>query len=481
MTSHRRLFKQNFSLSSPLFLGSLLGGLGDLTGTAGGLLDGLDDTNSNSLAHVTDGETTQRGVVSEGLDTHGLGRNHLHDGGITGLDELGVVLNRLAGTAVNLLKQLRELASNVGSVAVEDGSVTSADLTGVVEDDDLGVEGGSTLRGIVLGVTADVTTADFLDGNVLDVETDVVTGDTLLELLVVHLDGLDFSGDVGGGEGDDHAGLDDTGLDTADRDRSDTRDLVDILEGKTEGLVGGTDRGLNGVDGLDEGLTSDLAGLGLLLPSLVPGAVGGGLKHVVTVEARDGDEGNGLGVVADLLDEVGGFLDNFVVTILGPLAGVHLVEGDDELLDTEGESEQSVLTGLAILGDTSLELTSTGGNDEDSAVSLGGTSDHVLDEVTVTGGIDDSDLILGSLELPEGNVDGDTTLTLGLELVKNPGVLEGTLAEFGGFLLELLDSTLVDTTALVDHVTGGGRLAGIDVADNDDVDVSLFFLTHFDG
>jgi hypothetical protein len=30
-------------------------------------------------------------------------------------------------------------------------------------------------------------------------------------------------------------------------------------------------------------------------------------------------------------------------------------------------------------------------------------------------------------------------------------------------------------------VTGGGRLAGIDVADNDDVDVSLFFLTHFDG
>lgn len=339
------------------------------------------------LAHITDGETTKRGVVGERLDTHGLGRNHLDDGGVTGLDELGVVLNGLSGTAVNLLKQLRELASNVGSVAVEDGGVTSADLTGVVEDDDLSVEGGSTHRGVVLGVTADVTTADFLDGNVLHVETDVVTGDTLLELLVVHLDGLDFSGDVGGGEGNDHTGLDDTGLDTADGDRSNTRDLVDILEGKTEGLVGGTDGGLNGVDGLNEGLTSDLASLGLLLPSLVPGAVGGGLKHVVTVETGDGDEGNGLGVVADLLDEVGGFLDNFVVTILGPLAGVHLVEGNDELLDTEGESKQSVLTGLAILGDTSLELTSTGGNDEDSAVSLGGTSDHVLDEVTVTGGI----------------------------------------------------------------------------------------------
>lgn len=47
----------------------------------------------------------------------------------------------------------------------------------------------------------------------------------------------------------------------------------------------------------------------------------------------------------------------------------------------------------------------------------------------------------------------------------------------GTDLLELLDGTRVDTTALVDQVTGGGRLAGIDVADNDDVDVGLVFLT----
>jgi hypothetical protein len=46
-----------------------------------------------------------------------------------------------------------------------------------------------------------------------------------------------------------------------------------------------------------------------------------------------------------------------------------------------------VLTGLAILGDTSLELTSTGSNDEDSAIGLGSTSDHVLDEITVTGSV----------------------------------------------------------------------------------------------
>ena len=107
--------------------------------------------------------------------------------------------------------------------------------------------------------------------HVLDVETDVVTGDTLLELLVVHLDGLDLSGDVGRREGDDHASLDDTSLDTADGHRTDTTDLVDILEGETEGLVRRTNGGLDGVDGIEEGLTLDDTSLGLLGPALVPG------------------------------------------------------------------------------------------------------------------------------------------------------------------------------------------------------------------
>jgi hypothetical protein len=415
-----------------LFLGGLLGSLGDLAGLIG-LDNGLDDTDGDGLTHVTDGETTERGVVSESLNAHGLGRNHLDDGSVTRLDELGAVLGRLSGTAVDLLEELGELASNVGSVAVENWGVTSTNLTRVVQDDDLGVEGLSTLGGVLLGVTGNVATTDLLDGDVLDVEADVVTGNTLDKLLVVHLDGLDLSGDTSGGEGDDHTGLDDTSLDTTDGNRANAANLVDILEGKAEGLVGGTCGSVDGVNGLEESLTGGL-GLGLLLPALVPGAVGGSLDHVVTVETGDGHEGNVLGVVADLLDEVGGLLDDLGETGLGPLGGVHLVDGNDELLDTEGVGEESVLTSLAILGDTSLELTSTGGNDEDSAIGLGSTSDHVLDEIAVTGSIDNSDVVLGCFELPESDIDGDTTLTLGLELVKNPCVLEGTLAEFGGFL-----------------------------------------------
>ena len=72
--------------------------------------------------------------------------------------------------------------------------------------------------------------------------------------------------------------------------------------------------------------------------------------------------------------------------------------------------------------------TSSASDDKHGAVSLGGSSDHVLDEVTMSGGVDDGDVVLGGFELPERDIDGDTTLTLGLEFVQHPGVLERALA-----------------------------------------------------
>lgn len=182
--------------------------------------------------------------------------------------------------------------------------------------------------------------------------------------------------------------------------------------------------------------------------------------------SRDGDEGNGGGVVADLLDVGAHFLGDFLKTSLavGGLGGVHLVDSNDELLYTQGEGQQGVLTGLAVLGDTSLELTNTSSNDQHSAVSLkmntrmqirsksaarrslqesnphvgaycfylGGTSDHVLDEVSVSRGINDGHVVLAGLELPQSDIDGDTTLTLSLQFVQHPGVLEGALSHLNG-------------------------------------------------
>ena len=122
------------------------------------------------------------------------------------------------------------LACNVSGEAIKDGTVAVGDLSGVVEDNDLGGEVGHTGGGLVLGVRGDVSSLNVLDGDVLDVEANVVSGDSLRERLVVHLHGLDLSGQHVGGEGDDHAGLDDAGLNTTHRDCPNSSDFVDILE-----------------------------------------------------------------------------------------------------------------------------------------------------------------------------------------------------------------------------------------------------------
>ena len=145
------------------------------------------------------------------------------------------------------------------------------------------------------------------------------------------------------------------------------------LEGQPEGLVGGSGGGNDRVKSLKQGHTAGLALLPLHSPSLVPGHVFRGLDHVVSVPSGDGDEGDGDWVVADLLDEVLDLLLDFLKPGLavGGLGGVHLVASHDELLDPEGVGEEGVLPGLAVLGDASLELTGAGGDDENSAVSLG--------------------------------------------------------------------------------------------------------------
>ena len=92
----------------------------------------------------------------------------------------------------------------MGGMAIKHWGVASPDLAGVVQDDDLGVKGIGALGWVSLGVTRDVATTNLLDRDVLNVEADVITWHTFDELLVVHLDGLDFGGHTGGSEGDDH-------------------------------------------------------------------------------------------------------------------------------------------------------------------------------------------------------------------------------------------------------------------------------------
>lgn len=63
---------------------------------------------------------------------------------------------------------------------------------------------------------------------------------------------------------------------------------------------------------------------------------------------------------------------------------------------------------------------------------LGCARNHVLDEVPVAWSINDGDVVLGGLKLPEGDVDGDAALPLCLQLVQHPGIFKGALPHLEG-------------------------------------------------
>jgi hypothetical protein len=419
------------------------------------------------LFHVSDSESTERWEVGEGFDDHGLLGDEFDHSGISGFDEFGFFLSLLTGTLVDLVSDHGELAGDVRGVAIKNWGVSVLDLTGVVHDDDLGNEHLGVHGGYFLGVGGDVSSLDFVDGETSDVEADVVTGEGLIDLFVMHLDALNFSDLSHGGELGLATGLEGSGFDTTDGYGTDTSDLVDILDGESEGLVGGSLGGDESIESLEEE------------GSLVPGHVVGLFDHVITDPTGDGDEFDLGGVVSDLLEVVDEFVLDLLVSLLGVVDGfvVHLVDADDHLSDTHSLGEESVFSGLSVLGETGFELTFTSGDHEDGGISLGGTSDHVLNEISVTGGINDGEDSLGGLEFPESDINGDTSFTFGLELVKDPSVFERGFTLFSRFLFELGNGSFINTTAFVDQMSSGGGFTGVDVTDDDEVK-SIFLFSH---
>ena len=75
---------------------------------------------------------TQWWVLRKALHTHGLARDHVHNGSISRLQGLGIVFKLLTRAAVDLFFKLSELACDVCSVAVKHRGIASTDLTRVV-------------------------------------------------------------------------------------------------------------------------------------------------------------------------------------------------------------------------------------------------------------------------------------------------------------------------------------------------------------
>ena len=94
---------------------------------------------------------------------------------------------------------------------------------------------------------------------------------------------------------------------------------------------------------------------------------------------------------------------------------VHFIHTHDHLFHTHSERQQSVLTGLAISRNASLKLAGSGSDDEKSNIGMGGSSDHVLDEISVPRSINDGVAELWGVKVADCDIDSNTTISLGLE------------------------------------------------------------------
>src|SRR3954468_5320327 len=322
-------------------------------------------------------------------------------------------------------------------VAVVEGGMAAALLLG--QDVDLRRELGVGLDRARLG--QDLAALDLLALDAPDEAADVVAGLALLEQLLEHLDAGhdDLAGRLDADELDLVADLDDAPLDAARRDRAPALDAEDVLDRHEEGLV---DRALRGRDVRVDRVHQLLDGL----VGLVRGVVGrferlqrraADDRDVVTREVVLGQE------LADLeLDEV----EQLLV-----VDHVDLVEEDDHVRDLDLTGEQDVLAGL---GHRSVGR----GDDQDGAVHLGGSGDHVLDVVGVTRAVDVGVVAGVGLVLDVGDGDGDATLTLLGRVVDR---IEGAVL-----------GVALQREVLRDR-RGQARLAVVDVADRADVDVRL--------
>jgi len=115
-----------------------------------------------------------------------------------------------------------------------------------------------------------------------------------------------------------------------------------------------------------------------------------------------------------------------------------------------------MLSGLTILVEASLELTTSGGDDKATEVSESGTHDHVRDVVFMTWRVKDCILFCCCVDDGSAHLHSLTLCLLLIGAVHDVGQPPRVSTLVLRLLLELLNRSLVDDAHRVDQVTTDG-------------------------
>ena len=438
-----------------------------------------------SVKESNTGETLAR---LEGVDNQWLGwlkdnLSHLVSlKGVWGLHLLSSSL--LSDLPVNS----DDLASRASATNESDWRVSWLGLSWDIKSLNLGSEVLDWLQGGVRLQDHDISgTWEVVLVKSLDVHSDIVSWSGLLGTLVVHLDSEDLSdawvgSSVGWHEDNLISWLDNSLLNTSSKNISNSLDLVSSRDWKTEWGISVTLWHLDkSVQSIKECVDVHLISLWINnVNSGPPSHVGGLGDKVVSHPSRDWKDWHRVldkvWLPSDLAEHMGHLVTDLLITslLVSSNIRVHLVDSDNELLNSQKVDKTSVLAGLSLdLSSLVVSLLDSGGevtvswNHEKAHISLGSSGNHVLDEISVSWGINDGVVPLLSVELLGGARDGHTTSTLLLLSIHIESKGERRLSEGSCLFLELLQLTLWDTAELEEKASSGGGLTGIDVsADN---------------
>lgn len=338
----------------------------------------LDDvTHHDQTVTFHQSKTGQTLALLEGFDAHRLLWCKHNSGGRVGLqfswgfDGDLFLLDLVSGGL-----DFKDLAGRAVSTDETDWGVTNLDRVWHLQDLHLGGEASGRRQVTVLdnigNAEHDITNLRHVVlVQTLDGETNVVTTSGVLDLLVVHFDGLDDTRAMDLGvrwvEVDLVFDIDNTLFNTTSDDITDTRDLVHTRDRHTSWLFTITCWRLDvQFQAVQQSIDFDFGTVNALdsdtLPPwhiLLTGGVSGG-NDVVTLETSQRQDREVLGSLAvldglpaELTEDVTDFIGNFGEALLSVRLlvtswdHVHLVDTTNQLLDTQQFDELSMLTRLS--------------------------------------------------------------------------------------------------------------------------------------
>ena len=139
---------------------------------------------------------------------------------------------------------------------------------------------------------------------------------------------------------------------------------------------------------------------------------------------------------------------------------IHLVDRDRDL--THAQQVQEIAVPARLVAHAFGRV-----DDQQGGIGLRGAGDHVAQELGVSGRVDQHDVARGRAQPDLAGIDGDALVALGLQGVeqKRPFERHAAARTHG---LERVELALGKAVRFVQQATDQGRLAVIDMADDDD-------------